>query len=198
MLTMGIVTRFGTEATAAFGIGLRLLTLMYIYLGGLGSAGQTIVGQSLGQHKPELASRASHRVLWIAFLLQLAVMPVLFFLAPVLVRVFNDNPDVVRYGTQYLRVLTPMLVVVGLSTGWESAQRGAGDTKPPMVAALVSNWLIKIPVALLFARVLGLGVIGVWLGIGASIVIEAAILAVGYYRGRWLHKEIKWETAGAE
>ncbi|MCX6843163.1 MAG: MATE family efflux transporter [candidate division WOR-3 bacterium] len=198
MLTMGIVTRFGTEATAAFGIGLRLLQLMYIYLGGLGSAGQTVVGQSLGQHKPELATRASHLVLRIAFLLQLAVMPVLFLLAPVLVRVFNDNADVVRYGTQYLRVLTPMLIVVGLSTGWESAQRGAGDTTPPMIAALVSNWLIKIPVALLFARVFGLGVIGVWLGIGASIVIEAAILAVGYYRGRWLHKEVKWETARAE
>jgi putative MATE family efflux protein len=193
MLTMGIVTRFGTEATAAFGIGIRLLQLMYIYLGGLGSAGQTIVGQSLGQQKPDLAMRVSHRVLWIAFLLQLAVMPVLFFLAPVLVRVFNGNPDVVRYGTQYLRVLTPMLIVVGLSTGWESAQRGAGDTKPPMVAALTSNWLIKIPAALLFARVLGLGVIGVWLGIGASIVIEAAILAAGYYRGRWLHKEVLWE-----
>jgi len=132
-------------------------------------------------------------VLWIAFLLQVAVMPVLFFLAPVLVRVFNGNPDVVRYGTQYLRVLTPMLIVVGLSTGWESAQRGAGDTKPPMVAALVSNWLIKIPSALLFARVLGFGVIGVWLGIGASIVIEAAILAIGYYRGRWLRKEVHWE-----
>jgi len=120
-------------------------------------------------------------------------MPVLFLLAPVLVRVFNDNADVVRYGTQYLRVLTPMLIVVGLSTGWESAQRGAGDTTPPMIAALVSNWLIKIPVALLFARVLGLGVIGVWLGIAASIVIEAAILAIGYYRGRWLHKEVLWE-----
>jgi putative MATE family efflux protein len=193
MFTMGIVTRFGTEATAAFGIGLRLLTLMYIYLGGLGSAGQTIVGQSLGQQKPELAKRVSHRVLWIAFLLQLAVMPVLFLFAPALVRVFNDNPDVLRYGTQYLRVLAPMLIVVGLSTGWESAQRGAGDTKPPMVAALVSNWLIKIPAALVFARVLGFGVIGVWLGIGASIVVEAAILAVGYYRGRWLRKEVQWE-----
>ena len=193
MLTMGIVTRFGTEAMAAFGIGLRLLQLMYIYLGGLGSAGQTIVGQSLGQQKPELARRASHRVLWIAFLLQLAVMPVLFVLAPVLVRLFNDNADVVRYGTQYLRVLTPMLVVLGLSTGWESAQRGAGDTKPPMVAALVSNWLIKIPAALLLARLLGFGVLGVWLGIGVSIVVEAGILAIGYYRGRWLHKEVHWE-----
>jgi len=194
MMMFGIVTGFGTAATAAFGIGLRVLQLMYIYLGGLASSGQTLVGQSLGQKKPELALKVSHRVLWIAFFLQLAVMPVLFLLASPLIRVFNSDPDVVRYGTEYLRVLAPLLIVLGLTTGWESAQRGAGDTKPPMVAAIVSNWLIKIPAALLFARVLRLGVIGVWLGIGASIVIEAAILAVGYYRRRWLRKEVLWEV----
>ena len=63
-----------------------------------------------------------------------------------------------------------------------------------MVAAIVSNWFVKIPAALLFARALGIGVIGVWLGIGASIVVEAGILAIGYYRRRWLHKELVWEA----
>ncbi len=199
MMMFGVATRFGTEATAAFGIGLRLLQLMYIYLGGLASAGQTLVGQSLGQRKPDLALKVSHRVLWIAFLLQLGVMPVLFVLAPVLVRVFNDSADVVRYGTQYLRVLAPMLIVLGFSTAWDSAQRGAGATRNPMVAALVSNWGIKIPAALALAGPLGFGATGIWLGIGASIVVEAGILAIGYYRGRWLHKEVQWERmANAE
>ncbi len=195
MLMFGIVTRFGTPATAAFGIGLRLLQLMYIYLGGLASAGQTLVGQSLGQKKPELALNVSRRVLWIASLLQLAVMPVLFLAAPWLVRVFNSDPDVVRYGTSYLRVLAPMLLALGLATAWDSAQRGAGAPRNPMVAALVSNWIIKLPAALLFARALGLGVIGVWLGIGVSIVVEAGILAIGYYQKHWMRHEVRWEAA---
>jgi len=194
MLMFGVATRYGTEATAAFGIGIRLLQLMYIYLGGLASAGQTLVGQSLGQKKQDLAYRVSQRVLRVAFLLQLGVMPALFLLAPVLVRVFNANPEVVRFGTAYLRVLAPMLVVLGLTTGWDSAQRGAGATRNPMVAALVSNWGIKIPAALVLAGPLGFGVTGIWLGIGASIVVEAGILAIGYYRGRWLHKELAWEA----
>ncbi len=135
-------------------------------------------------------------MLRVAFLLQLAVMPVLFTLAPVLVRVFNADPAVVRFGTGYLRVLAPMLVVLGLTAAWDSAQRGAGATRNPMVAAIISNWGIKIPAALLFAGPLGFGVTGVWLGIGVSIVVEAGVLAVGYYRRRWLHKELAWE-AGA-
>jgi len=83
--------------------------------------------------------------------------------------------------------------VLGLSTAWDSAQRGAGATRNPMVAALVSNWMVKLPAGLLFARAMGLGVIGVWLGIGLSIVMEAGILAIGYYRNRWIHNVVEWE-----
>jgi len=195
MLMFGIATRFGTEATAAFGIGLRILSVIFIYLGGFASAGQTLVGQSLGQGRPELAWRAAQRLIFIAALLQLAVMPLLFLFAHPLVAVFNSNPDVVRYGSQYLRVLAPMLLVLGFSTAWDSAQRGAGATRGPMFAALVSNWGVKIPAALVFAGLLGFGVTGIWLGIGTSIVVEAGILGIGYYRGRWLHKEVAWEVA---
>jgi putative MATE family efflux protein len=194
MLMFGIATRFGTEATAAFGIGLRILSVIFIYLGGFASAGQTLVGQSLGQGRPELAWKAAQRLIFIAALLQLAVMPLIFFFARPLVAVFNSNPDVVRFGSQYLRVLAPMLLVLGFSTAWESAQRGAGATRGPMIAALISNWGIKIPAALVFAGLLGFGVTGIWLGIGASIVAEAGILAIGYYRRHWLHKEVRWEV----
>jgi putative MATE family efflux protein len=198
MLMFGIATRYGTDATAAFGIGLRILSIIFIYLGGLASAGQTLVGQSLGQGRPELAWKAAQRLIFIAALLQLAVMPLLFLFAHPLVAVFNSNQDVVRYGSEYLRVLAPMLLVLGFSTAWDSAQRGAGATRNPMVAALISNWGVKIPAALVFAGLLGFGVTGIWLGIGASIVVEAGILAIGYYRGRWLHKEVAFEVAGAE
>jgi len=193
MLLFGIVTGFGTEATAAFGIGLRLLALMYIYLGGLASAGQTLVGQSLGQGRPELAWRVGQRVSWLAFGIQGAALPFLFFLAPQLVRAFNSDPAVVHYGVDYLRVLAPLLVMVGLSTGWDSAMRGAGDTTPVMVAALVANWAVKIPAALLLARWLGLN--GVWLGIGLSLVVETALLGGSYFRRGWLRKEVRWEAA---
>jgi putative MATE family efflux protein len=192
MLMFGIVTGFGTAATAAFGIGLRALEVMYIYLSGLGSAGEALVGQSLGRRDPELAARFIRRIVVIGSVLQAAVLPLLFAFAPQVVGLFNGDPEVVRTGAGYLRWCTPWLVVLGLSTGWAGAQRGAGATTMPMAAALVSNWLVKIPTALLLARAAGLGLPGVWLGIGASVAVESAVLAVGYYRGGWKRKELVW------
>lgn len=192
MLMFRIVTGFGTAATAAFGIGLRTLDVMFIYLGGLGVAAEVLTGQSLGAGRPDLARRYSSRVALVALLLQAGVLPLLFIFAPAIVRAFNADPEVVRVGTGYLRILTPMLLVGGLSIGWAGAQRGAGATTLPMVAALVANWLVKIPLAALLARWAGLGTTGVWLGIGISVVVEAVILAAGYYSGRWQHRKVAW------
>lgn len=191
-MMFAIVNGFGSVATAAFGIGLRILQVMWIYLGGLGAGGEALVGQSLGRKQPELAKKVGHRVSLIASALQFGLMPLLFILAPVVVRVFNDNPEVIAYGTGYLRLLTPVLAVLGVSIGWASAQRGAGDTRPPMIAALVSNWAIKLPLAWVLAEYTGLGLTGVWVGIGASILVETALLGVWYRRGGWLKKELAW------
>ncbi|UCG41889.1 MAG: MATE family efflux transporter [candidate division WOR-3 bacterium] len=191
-MLFAIVNGFGSVATAAFGIGLRILQVMWIYLGGLGAGGEALVGQSLGRRQPELAKKVGHRVSLIASVVQLGLMPLLFILAPTVVRVFNDNPEVVAFGTGYLRLLTPVLAVLGVSIGWASAQRGAGDTRPPMIAALVSNWAIKLPLAWVLAQYTGLGLTGVWVGIGASIVVETAMLGIWYRRGGWLKKELAW------
>lgn len=192
MIMFGIVNSFGTAAAAAFGIGLRILQFMYIYLGGLGSAAEALVGQSLGAGLPARAARVGRLATLIATLLQLGIMPLVFVFAPGLVKVFSDNPQVVQFGTSYLRVLAPVLILVGASIGWASAQRGAGATGPPMLAAVIANWPVKIAVAWFLAYYTPLGLAGVWVGIGVSILVESALLAAAYYRGGWQKKELVW------
>ncbi len=192
MVLFGIVNGFGAVATAAFGIGLRVLEVMWIYLGGLGSAGEALVGRSLGRRQPERARDVGRRITLIASLLQVVVMPFLFVFAPAVIRVFNANPEVVAYGTGYLRLLTPVLILAGASMGWAAAQRGAGDTRPPMIAALVSNWAVKMPLAWALVSFTGIGLTGVWIGIGASILVETVMLGISYRRGGWLRKELAW------
>jgi len=168
---------------------------MFIYLGGLGTAAEVLTGQSLGASRPDLARRYSNRVALVALLLQTAVLPFIFLFAPWIVRAFNADPEVVRVGTGYLRILAPMMIVGGLSIGWAGAQRGAGATTLPMVAAIIANWLVKIPLAVVFARFTSLGVNGVWLGIGVSVLVEAVVLAIGYYSYRWQHRKVDWRQA---
>lgn len=192
MMMFGIVAGFGTAPTAAFGIGMRVLEVMFVYLSGLGTAAEVLTGQSLGAGKPELALAFGRRITFTALGLQLVVMPLLFVFAPVLVAVFNSDPAVVAIGTGYLRVLAPMLVATGVTTAWAGVQRGAGATVVPMAAALLANWAVKLPLSVLLARTAGLGPVGVWIGIGVSVLVEAAVLAGGYFRYRWLERRLDY------
>ena len=157
---------------------------------GLGTAAQALVGQNLGADKSDRAEDVVKKVIGIGFLLQVALTALYSLWAPQIIAAFNSHPEVVRMGSSYLRIISLSLLAVPLSTGWGGAQRGAGETTPPMIAALVSNWAVKIPLAFLVAKGLNFGVKGVWLAIGFSVLVEAGVLGAFYRGGKWKRKKL--------
>ncbi len=190
MVMFRIVALFGTAGIAAFGIGVRVIGIPFIYLMGLGTAAQALVGQNLGADKSDRAEDVVKKVISIGLLLQVALTALYSLWAPQIIAAFNSHPEVVRMGSSYLRIISLSLLAVPLSTGWGGAQRGAGETTPPMIAALVSNWAVKIPLAFLVAKGLNFGVKGVWLAIGFSVLVEAGVLGAFYRGGKWKRKKL--------
>ncbi len=190
MVMFRIVALFGTAGIASFGIGLRTIGIPFIYLMGLGTAVQTLVGQNLGAKRSDRAEDVVKKAIGIGLLLQVVVTLLYFLWAPQIISVFNSDPQVVKMGACYLRIISLSLLVVPLTFAWGGAQRGAGETKPSMISALFSNWAIKIPLAFLVAKRLNWGVDGVWVAIGFSVLVEAIVLG-GFYRGgRWKLKRL--------
>lgn len=184
-IMMRIVAFYGTQAVAAFGIGVRLLGLMFIYLEGLTTATQTLVGQSLGVKEPGKAEEFTRKALLIGFMIQIPVILFYFLLAPKLIALFNADKDVVRIGADYLRIIVPSLIFIVLTIGYGAAHMGAGDSRPPMIASILSNWLVKIPLAYVIARTFHLASRGVWIAIACSVLVESLMVSFFYFRGGW-------------
>ena len=68
------------------------------------------------------------------------------------------------------------------------AFRGAGDTTTPFWSAVVGNWVFRVPLALLCARVLELPLLSVWLVLILDHVSRAVWLFLGFRRGAWKRK----------
>ena len=193
MLLFGIATHFGTAVIAGFGIGLRCLSLMFVYLESLGVATRTLVAQHLGEGRQGRAREVVGMIVLIGLLLQVLVTGAVELVAPQLVGLFNNQPAVVAAGASYLRVVAAAMPLMALTTACGGAQSGAGHTRPPMVASVVGNWVIKLPLAYVAAHYLELGApallggdyAGIWLAIAASVIAEAALVAVFYKRGAW-------------
>jgi len=191
MLMFRLVTEAGGRAgTAAFGIGGQLFNYIFIFLVGLSTGLSILVGQSLGRGDKNACDaliRKGMRLAWVNVLL--FALPFLVF-PRLVMRFFIDDPSVVEAGVTYLRMVYFGVVFVVYITIYGGVFQGAGDTFPPMTASLVANTIVKLGLAYVLAKPLGMGVRGVWVAIALSVLVEAAIIAYYFHKGAWRHREI--------
>ena len=185
-----VIASFGTAALAGFGIVLRAFSLNFIPFSGLNAATATLVGQRLGAGSPEEARHVVRRGLLVAVLLSVGFCAIYSTFAEPLIAIFDSDPEVIAIGIPFLLIIAFGQLFTGPTMPLAAAMNGAGDTRPPMFAALVANWPVKLPLAYALAVPLGLGTSGVWLGMFCSMILEAALLALWYRRDRWTTKSV--------
>lgn len=180
----------GKEATAAFGIGGQLFNYTFIFLVGLSTGIAIMVGQSLGRGDIDGCDRIikeGMKLAWINILL--FALPYIFLSAP-LMKLFRNDPLVIKHGVEYLRIVYAGILFVTFTMIYGGVFQGAGDTFPPMLSSMIANVVLKLPIAYLLASVFGLGTIGVWLAISLSVLIEAAIIIFYFKTNRWKEKKL--------
>ena len=95
-------------------------------------ASTTFVGQNLGVNQVGRAKQGVRTAMLLSIVSMLVLMiPVLIFAEP-LVTFFNDNPEIVKNGALFLRLMSPFYVFCCVNQIYAGALRGAGDSKAPM------------------------------------------------------------------
>jgi putative MATE family efflux protein len=184
-----VAARFGTAAVAVVGVSNRIESVTYLVAAGFGLACEAIVGQNLGAHRPDRAGRAA----WLsaglmgAFGTAFAIVMLVFPAA--LLAVFTRDPEVVRAGIPYVRLLAITQGITGVELVLNGAFSGAGDTVPPMVISTTMS-LLRLPLAWWFAVTLGLGLSGLALMITITCAVRTLILAWWFRRGGWRPKAL--------
>ena len=179
-----IITTFGEHHIAALGVGHRIESTAYMVCVGVSVGAATMVGQHLGAGNvagAEAAVRAANRICF-GFMIPIAAL--LFLGADVFFDRFTDDPEIIASGAIYLRFQTVVFVAMGLEVVYGGAFAGAGDTMPPLVIN-GSLTAARIPLALLFAYPLGMGILGVWVAIAVSTALKGAVMWTWGQRGRW-------------
>jgi len=185
-----IVAIYGTSAIAAFGIGVNSLGLMFIYLNGFASATAILVGQSIGSGNHRDAVKAVRTSINLGFIIQIFFSIIYFVFATYIIRIFNSDPEVVRIGSNYLRIISPIILIVAVNMMFNSAFMGSGDTKPSMITSIISNWFVKLGIAALLTSVFCFKTMGIWIAIDISVAAEFIILYFWYRKKHWLKREI--------
>jgi len=190
LVIMDAIAPYGTAAVAGNTIVGRVEQVIYTPGMGLGSAAGVLAGQNLGAKKPERAEKSG----WIAASIMVACLivfaAVIFVWARPVVDIFSNDPDVMKFGSSFLRIACTGYLIVGVSLVLPPCINGAGDTFIPMIAGLVSMWGAQIPLAYLLPHVTNLGVYGVRWAIVVAVWIRALTYIFYFRSGRWKHRRV--------
>ena len=182
-----IVAGLGTQAVAANSLAVTAEALCYQPGYGVSTAATTLVGQSIGAGRRDLAVRFAR----VSTLLGMAIMTgtglLMFLFAEPLIGMFTPDADVMRLGASVLRIEAFAEPLFAASIVASGAFSGAGDTKWSFAANLLSMWGIRLPIALLLIGSLGLT--GRWIAMACELSIKGLVFL-------WRLRSKKWLDSG--
>ncbi len=182
----GIIVAFGTLPLAATQIGIRIEAFSFMPGIGFSVAAAALVGQSLGADEREKAYNVGLQTSKLGLIFMGSMGVIMFLFAPWLVSIFTKDPEVIRLGTFYLRIvgaLQPFQAVLFVLAG---GLDGAGDTRWVLYTTTIGMWLIRLPLAYFLGIILDLGVLAAWLAMGVDVVLRSAFLYSRYHSRAWM------------
>ena len=186
IITTRITTPLGTVAVAANSLAVTAEGFCYMPGYGISAASTTLVGQSIGAGRKDLARKLARLSVYLGMALMTGTAAIMYFAAPALFHMLTPDPAVQELGIRVLRIECFAEPLFGASIVVTGAVRGAGDTLVPSILNLVSMWGVRITLAAFLASRLGLA--GVWIAMCIELWVRGLLFLVRLYRERWLQK----------
>lgn len=192
-LTAMVVT-FSPPVVAAYGLGNRLISLVFLPAMGLGRAIDTVVGQNLGADRADRAGRAVRLAAATGAGVMLLVAVVAVSVTEPIVSAFlgdvEDAPETIALGVEYVQIRSVEFAFIGVSQVILGAFRGAGNTKTAMVLSILTLWVGRVSSVFVLVFVFDMGATGIWIGMAVGNVLGAIVGAGWFARGTWRNRYI--------
>lgn len=181
-----LVTGFGSEVVAAYGIGARILSFIVIPALGLAIATTSLVGQNIGAIKIKRAEKAANLSSQIAFFGLTGMGLIMYFFAEPITAFFIPNDtDVIKDASLFIKIMAPSFGLLGVQQVLNGVFNGAGFTKASMLISILNLWIIRFPLAFLLSHKTELGYEGIWWAFPVSNLIAALAAFIYFKQGYW-------------
>ena len=179
------VLLYGTIAYAAHQVGLAIEALSFMPGAGFAIAAATAVGQSLGANNLAQAKIENYEANRLAVIVMTGMGLVFFFFPYLLLRAFTSDPEVIRLGSLFLKIVAVMQIPLALTMVLSGSLKGAGDTRYLVLVTLAGMWVVRLPIAFILAMVLHMGIAFIWGVMVVDWVVRMAVVLARYRSERW-------------
>lgn len=185
LLIQIVLSGIGTTALSVMQIGNSVNSIAFIPTWGFGLAAMTLIGQCLGEGRPEVAQKAGREASRISMWVSVTLTILLFIFAPQLVAMYTSDPEVRQIGVLAIRIFSVTQPALSIVVIYSSALRGAGDIRYVMLTSFVGIWGMRLLITLMMHHWFHLGALSVWVAYGMDFVVRAVMYSHRFNAGKW-------------
>lgn len=192
LLLLSFVSGFGTAAIAANAITQTIASIQVIPGSAIQLGMVTVISRCIGAGDYEQAVYYNRKLIGFTYAAVVVLnIPILLGLWWIL-QMYHLSPETARLTTEMVLWHTLGAVTIWpLAFDLPASLRAAGDVKFVMVSSIASMWIFRLGGAWIFARILGMGVVGVWMAMAVTDWgFRAMVFCVRWKHGKWKSKNV--------
>lgn len=179
------VASLGTVAFATHQICMNIQAMSFMNGQAFGVSATSLMGQSLGKKRPDMAQAYSSRTRRIGAMISIIIGIIFFFFGKSIIALYNDSSQVINQGAKILMLVALIQPLQSSQLILTGALRGAGDTRATAFIIFITILLVRPGLAIFSIKVLGWGLEGAWIALVADQSLRSLLVLLRYSSGKW-------------
>jgi putative MATE family efflux protein len=190
IVLLRMVNGFGSEATAAYGVGNQVLGYVQFPAMSIAIAASILGAQAIGAGHTEKLGAITRAGILINIAFTGTLLAICYIFAKPLIGLFTQSPEATHIALNLLYIVLWSVLIFGCAAVTSGVMRSSGTVMVPTLLSIGTILLVEVPAAWLLSQRLGFGIDGVWMAYPITFV-TMLILQASFYRLYWRKQKIE-------
>lgn len=164
--------------------------ISYIFCSATSQAAQVIIGKMVGAQELDEANKKVIYTIKLSLIVATVLSVLMFIFSKQLLGIFTSNEEIIAIGQKifFIEIFLEMGRIVNIVM--VRALQTTGDIRFPVILSIICCWSIAVGFGYCLGTVLGLGLIGIWIGMACDEIIRGIIFIFRWKSGKWRQKHL--------
>ncbi|GEN82644.1 putative multidrug resistance protein NorM [Sporosarcina luteola] len=173
-----LMSGYTTVTISAHQIALNFTSLLYMLPLSISMGATILVGQSVGSGKLQDAKHYSYISVSLAVLFSFISIIILLTFREQIASLYTMDTAIIKLATQFLIFAAFFQLSDAIQAPIQGSLRGYKDVNMTFIMAIISFWVIGLPVGYVTANFTDFGPFGYWIGLIVGLTIGAITLSI--------------------
>ncbi len=169
---IAFVNRFGSDATAAYGVVNQVASYVQMPAVSLGITVSIFVAQSIGANQFGRLQKVVRAGIIMNYVIGGVLIALIYLFAREILSLFLTSSSTIDIAHSLVMITLWSYLIFGHAQIIGATMRASGTVLWPTIIGVVSIWLVEVPVAYVLSYHTDLGIEGIWIGYPVAFIVS--------------------------